>query len=272
LSNARLNQRDQLFMEFGILIQPYVELANSNTPPTLEDYRLAIAKAKAGDPEWRKTVKRYCTLASDVFMGDEFQKVSHVPEHFAHKLRESLEKFQGDLDALKTEFVSELEKFQGEFQDQLNRVPLKWEQEIFEANTPFTAYLRIRQTLETATQRVDYFDRYLKLDFFHLYLPLLDRQITVHLITTPGNTQYGVQGMSQVSELARQEFDNYKLIEVQPEDMHDRNLRVDDQVFSLGPGVSGAGNAPTNFGPGDSSVEGHSRLDKVILDGRVVHE
>ena len=156
MSNARLTLRDQVVMEFGILIQPYVELANSSGQPKSEDYSLAIARVQAGESPWRQTVKRYCILSDDVLMVDEFNKISHTAELFAQKLRALLEKFQGDLGALKTTFVSELEEFRSEFQHQLNRVPLNWEPEIFEANTPFTAYLRIKQALETAAQRVDY--------------------------------------------------------------------------------------------------------------------
>ena len=45
MSNARLTLRDQVVMEFGILIQPYVELANSSGQPKSEDYSLAIASS-----------------------------------------------------------------------------------------------------------------------------------------------------------------------------------------------------------------------------------
>ncbi len=98
----------------------------------------------------------------------------------------------------------------------------------------------------------------------------MENTVSIRLVTTAGNAQYGVASVAAVSNLARRQFNDYQLIEVSPNDLHDRNLRVDDQIFSLGPGVARAGMALTNFGPSDSSLEAHNEFDRIIASGRVV--
>lgn len=98
----------------------------------------------------------------------------------------------------------------------------------------------------------------------------MDNTVSIRLVTTAGNKQYGVTAVAAVSNLARQQFADYRLIQVAPTDLHDRNLRVDDLIFSLGPGVDRAGMALTNFGPSDSSLGTHNEFDRIIAGGRVV--
>ena len=72
--------------------------------------------------------------------------------------------------------------------------------------------------------------------------------------------------------MARREFSNYQLIEVTPHDLHDRNLRVDNSVFTLGPGVDRAGMCLSNFGPSDSTTDALQHLDAIIGNGNVIHQ
>ena len=84
------------------------------------------------------------------------------------------------------------------------------------------------------------------------------------------NQNYGVGAVSPVSILAAQEFTSFQLIQVNPSDLHDRNLRIDDQIFTLGPSVDRAGMALTNFGPTESTDNAHSEFDRIISIGRVI--
>ena len=53
--------------------------------------------------------------------------------------------------------------------------------------------------------------------------------------------------------------------------MHDRNLRIDERIFHLGTGASGAGQPPTNFCLADSTAAAHGILDQLITVGSVIH-
>lgn len=261
-------------MELGILIQPFVELINAKSHPTISQYRVACAKVQSGDAAWRQTVRTFASFADDVFMNVEYQKISHVNERFLREISSKIEEADrtNDLSNLQRQCASELERLKENFYRYISEIPVEWEPEIFPANTPFTAYLRIKEALSLATTCIHYFDRYLKVDFFDVFLRDVARDIEVRLITTSGNRQYGIKGVLAVSELARKEFCNYQLIEVSATNLHDRNLRIDGSIFSLGPGMDRAGLALTNFGPSESSGKALEQLEAIIGLGKAVHQ
>ena len=44
MKNEKSFQKCQLIYEFGILIQPFEDLARAEQPPSLDAYRIAVAK------------------------------------------------------------------------------------------------------------------------------------------------------------------------------------------------------------------------------------
>lgn len=273
LKNIKAHQRDQLIMEFGILIQPFDDLARSKKAPNLESYRIAIAKVQVGDRMWRQKAKEFATFAQDIIFNDAFSDISHVPERFCRLINELISNpnMAFVLDAVFERFTEELANAKHQFLESVKKVPFEWEPILFEANTPFTSYLRIKESIALVNNRLHYFDRYLKEYFFHLFLKFLGSNISVCLVTTSGDRNYGINNVLHISDLARQQFKNYQLIEVEPEILHDRNLRIDDQIFTLGPGLDRAGMALTNFSPSDSSAAAHRELDKIIEQGNIIH-
>lgn len=274
MQNLKLAQRQQLIYEFGILVQPLEDLARDGIPPSISNYRLAIAKVQSGDPEWRKQVREFTTLAPDIRLNHENQRLSHVPERFWNKLASALDDPSREelLEPLYRDFQTHVDALRKDFFICLNAVPIDIEPMIFQANTPFTAYLRIKEVLAVIDERLHYFDRYIKPDFFELFLRAVNRKLSVRLVTTAGSADYGVSSIRAISLLASQEFSDYQLVEVEPSKMHDRNLRIDNQIFSLGPGVARAGVALTNFNVSDNSSVAHSAFDKIIADGQIVHK
>jgi hypothetical protein len=207
-------------------------------------------------------------------MNTEFQKMSHVVERFLRSINTRIAEASksNDTDGLQTACTNEVDRMKQDFYDCLSEIPVEWEPEIFAANTPFTAYMKIKDVILTASSKMYYFDRYLRADFFDLFLRNIDRNIEIRLVTTRGNGQFGTSGVRAVSEIARQEFHDYQLIEVKPGELHDRNLIVDSTVFSLGPGVDRAGFALTNFGPSDSSAMAQAEFARIIGVGTIVHQ
>ncbi|MCF8068297.1 MAG: hypothetical protein K9L30_06905 [Desulfobacterales bacterium] len=274
MKNEKANQRQNVIFEFGILIQPYVELAQKKLPPTVDEYRIAIAKVSAGDASWRLGVKKYATFANDLFFNEEYQRLSHTAERFMFKVRDLIadQEMHKNLPLLQRTFLRILDETKNIFFDLVSEIPVSWEPEILAANTPFTSYLRIKEALSIVKKRFEYYDRYLKPDFFDLFVSKLEKAVSIKLITTKGNKDYGVKGVTAVSDLFRKEYLDYKLIKVTPDVLHDRNLRIDDNIFTLGPGADSAGMRLTNFGPTDSSQQAHAELEKVISSGTIIHE
>jgi hypothetical protein len=163
-----------------------------------------------------------------------------------------------------------LKNAEAEFVRLVDRIPIHWEPKLTASKLPFTVSLMIGDAINGARKRLDYLDRYLDPDFFPLYLRRLDRSTAVRLVTTQGNSQFGVASVLAVAKLAAQEFASFQLIQCSPRDLHDRNLRVDDLVFHLGTSSNSAGKHPTNFTPGDATANGHQVLDQIIAQGTVV--
>ena len=272
MKNLKAFQKNRLIYEFGILVQPLEELSRAEQPPSLNDYRIAIAKVQAGDGAWRQQVLAFTTFAPDIVLRQEDQDISHVPERCWGALKGILNTpaLQDDLSQLRERVEQEVANTRERFFEYIEKIPIEWEPVVFEANTPFTSYLRIRESIVSVKHRLHYFDRYLQPEFLALFLDSVQNSVSIRLVTTAGNAQYGVACVAAVSNLARQQFADYQLIEVASTDLHDRNLRVDDQIFSLGPGVDRAGVALTNFGPSDSSSKAHNEFDRLIASGRVV--
>lgn len=179
-----------------------------------------------------------------------------------------------NLEELFEVFKTALDDMKARFYIYLNMIPVEWEATLYQAKTPFTVYLRIMDAVANAQRRIDYFDRYLREDFYQLYLRHLDRSIEVRLITTrgPSTKGYGVEAVLAVSDRCRREFADYRLIEVSHKDLHFRMLRVDDQIFNLDIGTSDAGTYPTLFTPVPSLPPDHRILDDVLHAGRTVHQ
>jgi hypothetical protein len=212
------------------------------------------------------------TYGPDVFLNTEFQKTSHVIERFLREIRTLIERAakSNEITELQSACAIEVSKSKEDFYKCLSEIAVYWEPEIFPANTPFTAYLKVKDAVSSATRRLHYFDRYLQPAFFELFLRDLPRTIEIRLVTTRGKRTYGTEGVHAVSDVARREFLDYKLIEVSSKDLHDRNLVVDETVFSLGPGLDRAGLALSNFGPSDSSTTAQKEFARVIGSGVVV--
>jgi hypothetical protein len=268
MKNLKALERDRLIYEFAILYQPFELLAQAGAPPDLGDYRIAVAKVQSGDAIWRQSAMNFVTFAKDVVFNQEYQDISHVPERFGRWLKDVLNGIIIDtLPTLHDAFKTKLAESKATFFEYVDRVPVAWEPVLFDANTPFTSYLRIREALTPAKQRIDYFDRYLKADFFALFLRTVPRSVVIRLVTT----RAGVTDVTAISALAAKEFADYRLVEIDPALLHDRNLRVYNLVFNLGPGIDRAGMALTNFGPSDNSAAAHAALDSIIAAGRSVH-
>lgn len=272
MKNEKAHQKHRLICEFGILMQPLVELVKADKLPTAGEYRLAIAKIKAGEKAWHQQVIQFTTFAPDMYFSEERKDISRVTLYCLHALQEIINDsiLENDPSQLYERAGKEVGIAFENFRKYIDRIPIEWEPIVFEANTPFTAYLRISESIASVKHRLHDFDRYLKPDFLKLFLASVDRAVSIRLVTTVGNERHGATAVSAISNLARQEFADYRLVEVSRSDLHDRNLRVDNQIFTLGQGVDRARTALTNFGPSDSSTEAHRQFDRIIEDGRVV--
>jgi hypothetical protein len=250
---------------------PIFELADRSTPPKPAEFRVAAARLKAEfSNKFNGELRRFMTLGETPF-DREAKDIRNAVIALVKELEKMAEFAQLSPDEMQKELrVKALPRCRKVTLNVIDTMPIEWTPQLLESQTPLTVYLKLCDAIGTATTRVHYLDRYLNVDFHPLYLRHIDRSIEIRLVTTAGNNNYGVANVRAESRLAQAEFASYQLIQVNAADMHDRNLRIDDTIFYLGPSVSHAGNHPTNFSPADSSPSAHAILDGIIAHGSVV--
>ena len=198
-------QKNRLIMEFGILIQPFEELARIQSVPEIKDYRIAFAKVNSGMSQFQPRVDEFVTFGDTKF-SSEFTMIIQVLSFFIRKYRNLSNILKEDsLDILHDTFKEDFKKMKSEFIYNVDSIPMDWQPKIFQANTPFTAYCCILDCIANVRQHFHYFDRYLNLDFFLLYLRNLDRSTSIRLVTTKGNNRkdgFGVDRINRVSDLS----------------------------------------------------------------------
>jgi hypothetical protein len=268
-------QRYKLIKEFHMLVYSLERIVRCKSTPTVMNYKKSFANFEAGKDKFIELVRSFVTFGDSQFKHDLRNIVCKIHE-FDGEYEDRIEDAKEDnLDQFHDTFKKDFEDFESYIVDKICQVPIDWKPKLFEANTPFTTHLRILECLSSARISIDYIDRYLKSDFFPLYLGDLDKSIKIRLVTTKGkNTggnKYGVEEVKFVSVLFSQEFKNYQLIQLDPEDFHDRNLRIDDKIFILGSGTDNAGKYPSNFGLSESTPEAHDILDELINKGKIIH-
>ncbi|MDR4521527.1 MAG: hypothetical protein R3E36_13215 [Nitrosomonas sp.] len=243
------------------------DLAASSTVPQPAEYRIAAATYSADLARWHEEAASFCIVGGVTF-GLELDAMLRELLNFSRTLA-GLASEPHIQDSKKRAYLREqLAAVEDRTLVAIDSVPIDWNARLFEERTPFSTCMSIRDALLTAHVHVHYFDRYLSTDFFPLYLRDLSRSLSIKLITTPGNNSYGVKSVLPIATLAAQEFADFQLLECDPADMHDRNLRVDERVFFLGPSANSAGRYPTNFAPADSTAIGHAILDNLVAKAR----
>ena len=161
--NEKSSERNRLIYEFGILMQPLEDLLTDAQTHNIDAYRIAIAKVQSGDASWRTSVRQFATFAQDVFFNAEFQDISHVAERCLREVGKFIKDptISSDSRRLQLRLAPILKTARKEFFEGLERIPVHWEPVVFEANTPFTSYLRIKEATAGVQRRFHYFDRYL---------------------------------------------------------------------------------------------------------------
>lgn len=266
---SKAAQRSLLILQFGRLMAPIYEFAERASPPDSAEYRVAVATLAPDIERWTAEVNVFATVGGSWF-GQEANDIFRPAHNFRLGPLSDLARNSSDLAAKQATLRQLLKTVQEETLAAIESIPIEWEARLLAAKTPFSVYMHIRDAISTAKKRIHYCDRYLNVDFFHLYVRDLARSVQVRLVTTQGNASFGVTNLRPVSSLVAGEFADCQLIECDHTDLHDRNLRIDDQIFFLGPSINAAGTHPTNFSPTDSSAAAHAILDAMIAKGSVI--
>ena len=265
----KAEQRTTMILQLGRLLAPIYDLAEKPTLPTSTEYQVVGARFSQDLARWRSEARNFVIVGGVTFV-HEFEHITKSPKRLFELFRQLVGIAKFTPDQAQSLLKRRLKECERVIVAAINRVPIEWEQRLFAEKTPFSTYLGIRDAISTAQRRIHYFDRYVEVSFYSLYLRDLERSLEIRIATTKGKKDYGIENIFAVSRLAAQEFSNYQLIECQHVEMHERNLRIDDKIFLLGASINQAGKYPTSFALGDSTANGHQILDDILAKGKVI--
>ena len=254
----------ELQREFWILVSPIYRLV-SGSPAPLHAYRLALAQIMGGHSEWTTRVMRFARIAPDIVYAREQSELSYLPRKLCRRIEEFLKRDDASPALVHGNLRELLNETEREFHELSANVPADYPPQVFQANTPFTAYLRISEVVSTVRHRLDYFDRYLHRSFYSLYLASVPRNVVVRLVTTAKHARR----LRHLSILAEKEFEDYKLQVLPESKIHERVLRVDSQFFTLGASIKDAASTyTTSFNLSDASTKTHQSHEQLLSEAR----
>jgi hypothetical protein len=263
-------QRTKVIFELGMLLAPVYDLAKKVPPPVSAAYRIAAATLSRDKNAFiNNEIARFSRFNTIVF-SRERQNISNKLSDLVNLLNNLANNTTDDDRTKQLRLREPLEEYKRQILELIDQIPIDWTSVVFKEATPFSTHLKIYDAIRTAKRQLHYFDRYLDAGFYPLYLRDVDRSLEIRLVTTKGNQNYGIANMEPISRCAQQEFTNYQLIQCTYSDLHDRNLRIDDRIFNLGPSIKDAGKYATNFAIADRTAQAHQILDDLIRKGTVI--
>jgi hypothetical protein len=156
-------------------------------------------------------------------------------------------------------------------------IPIPLDSTIHEARTPFTTYCLLKNLCSTSVKKIVWTDRYFSPSLFHRHLSEVPPSTEITLITWPRSkcgskkdeTRYDqFLDVSRLFALERGPV-TYSLITY--EDIHDRWLLCDDNLFQLGGSVKDIGKETTfTVSRLDSTPDNLSKVEKLISGGTEV--
>ena len=147
-------------MELGRLLAPVLELAQRLVPPTSAEYRVVAASFRPDIDQWNNgSVGPFTTIAGYRF-GHEQDDIVRFVYQLSGSLAD-LAREPGDAAGIQASLRDRLKKCEEGTLEAIGHVPIEWEPRLLEARTPFTVCLHIRDAIQSAKNRVHYFDRYL---------------------------------------------------------------------------------------------------------------
>ncbi len=260
----RVEQREELFTELGLLADPIRRLVFSEEDPRprIPYVRAQFEQEKS---DFLANVRTFC-FHGKYFLSQEYDHVMKA----VNRLGDSFGSLQTApwADA-RHHFPLGLRRVQ----DAIRAIPCDDPDEILPGESPFRTYVRLRAICQGANNRIHIFDPYLEASTFHRYLNDLPEHIEVAVITSekimvpPGNDQTAIRRRDRivaVSELFAAERPSSYCFLVTPK-QHDRHLRVDETIISLGGSMKDAAKEdPYTIAKLDPTQSTHAFLDSVI--------
>lgn len=251
MTSSRLSQRSQLVYKVGLVVAP-VKLAKVKTS---EEKSTIAAKFNVESEDLSNEINAFSKPPRAEYKkewGDFANAWRDLNNHISALLHDAT----SDWDKLDNLAVAAVEA--------ICKIPASLDERVFERGSPFSAHCQLRDLISTAVEEVVYTDRYLDASIFYRYLQHVPDETKISLVTD----NYVLKNKDQevfkdASRMFAKERPNYL---ISTNDLHDRWLRIDGQMYHLGGSIKHAA-VYDDFTIAElTSVDSKRKLDKCVSE------
>lgn len=251
--NRKTEQADFIY-KVGLLLQPVLEVVKS--PKQFDQSERARIRGKF-DVEQQKLLNelnKFCKGEE----GIEYRKEMHDIQSPLTTINNVIYKF---IDKEPEKLGPDIEIHRQRLIEAIASVPVSISSMVYEANSPFSTYCRIKELCETTTREFVYVDRYVDESVFHRYLAHIPANADITIVTWPRNKHNNKQTYDEfidVSRLFTKERNTKYTLLTEP-NFHDRWLRSDGKLFHLGGSIKDAASSTvftvSKVDPSDQNIK-----------------
>jgi len=218
----RNDEKEDLLFRLARLFGPVQDLVARGRDATTDERMRALARYSAEYDTLITDFRTFSTSEPGHNYLAQYQQFHNAVYGFAQSVAtnpDQIEKFLDDAVA--------------KAKDALKTIPVSGDSEIFETNTPFTTYGRLKTLCNLARSQITFVDRFLDQSVFYRYLRDIDSTVVVTLV---GPRRAFTNEFLDVSHLFAREHGpaKYRLVSVPYNNIHDRWLYVDSHLYHLG--------------------------------------
>ena len=231
----RKKEQAEFIYKVGLVLQPVLEIVKN--PKQFDQIERARVRGKF-DVEQQKLLNELNKFCKDE-EGVEYRKEMHDIQTPLTTINNVVYKF---IDKQPEIMGADIEIHRQRLIEAIAAVPISVSSMVYEANSPFSTYCRIKELCETTKTEFIYVDRYIDQSIFHRYLEQIPIQANITIVTWPRNKHRNTRNYDEFIDISRlfsiERTGKYALM-VEP-NFHDRWLRSDGNLFHLGGSIKDA--------------------------------
>lgn len=261
--NRKREQADIIF-RLGRLLGP-LEQAASDPPRFDRDEQERIrARFLAELPPYYNQVVQFCNGEPGHLYGRQQEAIAGCYNNLQHEVVH-VEEIEG--------LLPSLQLYRERIIENILSVPVPVDSAIYEARTPFSTYCLVKDLCSTVRHQLVWLDRYFDQTIFHRFFADVLPTVQITLVTLPSaalNTRGDKARYAEFIDIsrlfARERGQNgYQLIE--SANFHDRWLRCDDRLFTLGGSIKDFDRGPFTISRLDSAPLNRQQFDDAVSQG-----
>lgn len=256
---SRREQQLDLMYAIGTMLAPLKDLADQGAMHS-QAYVRPVAQVQGDRGRLVSIVKQFASEPDGTFYLGQYNEVVAAVDRLCETFNAMIN--SGDM----SKAARVINGVEGQIRKAILQIPVDDALGIHEANTPFRVFMFVRSLIESAAARIDWVDPYHDSTLFTRYLCRVPAGVTVTLVRHESKPNVRmVQEFVQASIVYSNEMGPSRYVMGLTRNIHDRWLRVDQLLYTLGTSSSTLGlGTPCTITAVPDTPENHSRLEEII--------